>query len=1168
MRFGCLLLLALVLGLLPGSETGLLRDRLVADYRQASSSNAQSYLAAQKLDGSWDDVVYSNNHQTNWLPMTHLSRLERMTIYYLVNGGDAMRDGVIAGIDYWFTRKPTSSNWWFNDIGQQQRLGKILLMMRPHLSSAQINTGAGYLNNPSMTGQNLVWLATQTVQRGCLKDSTNDVHTGLNAIKNECTLSSSEGILIDNGFHQHGALIYNGGYGRAFTNDVGYWVYMTRETSFAFGSAPLKVYTNMVLDGTQWMLRRGRIDPSVCGREISRENSGKSSSFLKTLDSLGSMSIPRSNEFVAMAGHLRSENDASLSGNKCFWRSDYHVHRRENYFLSVRAVSTRNVGTEKVNNENLLAYYLPFGTNYVLIDGAEYENIFPVWDWRRIPGITAPHNNANPPAMQREVNGTTNFVGGVSNGSVGAHTLDLNYSNVTAKKSWFFFDEGQVALGANIRSSDSNPIYTSLNQCHSRSDVYVSYDGVNEVQYGGTQDELVRPKWIYHDNVAYVNLTNKNLTIKNTSQSGSWKRINSGRSSATVTHKIFSLWQDHGVNPNGSTYAYMTLPGISVPDLKSTLSNNPISVISNTHTVQAVRHNRDKVTSIVFHQVTGVDIHENLRVSVNRKCALLVEEKASEIVFSLASPWQATGDIIITVVVDGVNKNLTLTLPSSSLAGSTVQKTLAVVSSGANQAPVIDAGPAGRVEAGEQHQLLATATDADGDALTYTWSQLSGPDVLQFENEHILRARVQSATPGAYVLLLTVSDGINPAVTDSVSLDIEAAGINHPPTVSLGDDKTVSLRAGVQLIAGVDDMDGDPLSFIWTKVSGPGTPDTVSFATATSKDTNVSFSEAGSYVLQLSVSDGVNAAVTDQVSVTVLSNGLSIIDIFASAEDGAHTATMLIDGSLDTRWSANGDGVWVTCELDARYIVESIALAFYNGDQRTTQFDVLISTDGSAWSTVAAALDSSGTGLALEFFDIPEQTARFVRIVGHGNSSPSDWCSISELEIYGRAVPVDTGVDLKINFQNILSPTPSGFLIDNGLLLAERGNGWTYGWNVLSTDALRERGVDSALEKDTVMHLWSADGHKRTWKIQLPNGLYHVLLHCGDAAYLDHVNNISLQGTQLKQLVDADGKDAFDIFEVDIEVSDESLSLSAGSAAVRARINYIEITEVAPLIVN
>jgi poly(beta-D-mannuronate) lyase len=43
---------------------------------------------------------------------------------------------------------------------------------------------------------------------------------------------------------------------------------------------------------------------------------------------------------------------------------------------------------------------------------------------------------------------------------------------------------------------------------------------------------------------------------------------------------------------------------------------------------------------------------------------------------------------------------------------------------------------------------------------------------------------------------------------------------------------------------------------------------------------------------------------------------------------------------------------------------------------------------------------SSGTTTALQPFDFPDVPARYVRIVGHGNSQ-SDWNSLTEVDIWG-----------------------------------------------------------------------------------------------------------------------------------------------------------------------
>ncbi len=106
-----------------------------------------------------------------------------------------------------------------------------------------------------------------------------------------------------------------------------------------------------------------------------------------------------------------------------------------------------------------------------------------------------------------------------------------------------------------------------------------------------------------------------------------------------------------------------------------------------------------------------------------------------------------------------------------------------------------------------------------------------------------------------------------------------------------------------------------------------------------------------------------------------------------------------MDGDLNTRWSANGDGQWITFDLGRVELVESIALAFYLGNVRTTTFDVLLSTDNLHWITALANVTSSGTNANLESYELTEYIARFVRVVGHGNSSGNGWNSITEVSI-------------------------------------------------------------------------------------------------------------------------------------------------------------------------
>lgn len=91
--------------------------------------------------------------------------------------------------------------------------------------------------------------------------------------------------------------------------------------------------------------------------------------------------------------------------------------------------------------------------------------------------------------------------------------------------------------------------------------------------------------------------------------------------------------------------------------------------------------------------------------------------------------------------------------------------------------------------------------------------------------------------------------------------------VNQSPTAHAGDDQTVDIGDGAVMAGSFTDdrLPSGIISVRWSKVSGPGT---VTFAIASSLTTSVIFSLTGSYVLRLTISDGVLSD-TDDVSVTV-----------------------------------------------------------------------------------------------------------------------------------------------------------------------------------------------------------------------------------------------------------------------------------------------------------
>jgi hypothetical protein len=105
---------------------------------------------------------------------------------------------------------------------------------------------------------------------------------------------------------------------------------------------------------------------------------------------------------------------------------------------------------------------------------------------------------------------------------------------------------------------------------------------------------------------------------------------------------------------------------------------------------------------------------------------------------------------------------------------------------------------------------------------------------------------------------------------------------------------------------------------------------------------------------------------------------------------------------------------------------------------------------------------------------------------------------IAEIELLGSYVPAAL---VKINFQQTGGDVPSGYLPDGGEVFADRGNGFSYGWNMDSTGGARNRNNAAAPDEryDTCNHL--EKGEHRIWEIALPNGIYDVYMVCGDASY-------------------------------------------------------------------
>ena len=88
---------------------------------------------------------------------------------------------------------------------------------------------------------------------------------------------------------------------------------------------------------------------------------------------------------------------------------------------------------------------------------------FLFWIWQAINGITVEHSIPLEPCIDGKFNTIRlPFVGGVSDDQYGLAIMDTAPHNLTAKRSWHFYDDAIIALATNLTLTTSTTAWTIL----------------------------------------------------------------------------------------------------------------------------------------------------------------------------------------------------------------------------------------------------------------------------------------------------------------------------------------------------------------------------------------------------------------------------------------------------------------------------------------------------------------------------------------------------------------------------------------------------------------------------------------------------------------------------------------------------------------------------------
>lgn len=648
---------------------------------------------------------------------TSYSRLRAMALAYATAGcsmqtNPTLLADIVGGLDWMNANRYNASgsqydNWWDWEIGSPLHLTDITVLLYDQLTATQrSNYMAAVEHNtptPDMTGANKVWKARVVGVRGCIVKSAAKMVLARDAFSPVFPyVTSGDGFYADGSFIQHSYHPYTAGYGTSLmANMVPVLRWLSGSTWEITDPAQANLY-RWIFESYEPIIYRGAAWDLVRGREISRPSASPQgtghgiidpilqvaqfappaeAARIKSMvkywaqsDTVRSFIGGRPLSTLMLAKQLMADPGVvprgELIGHYTFAEMDRAVHLAKGYGFGVNMCSSRIANFESINGENLRGWFTGDGMTILYnADLNQYGDAY--WatvDHYRLPGITADTtanklpaetNHAIGPRAQGQSTRTAyNWVGGATLGDCGAAGMQLDGWNVTltAKKSWFMFDDEIVCLGAGITSTDGRPIETIVENrkllASGGGNAFV-VNGSAKPATLGWSEAMTDVGWAHlagnvaGSDIGYYFPQPASITAIREARTGAWSDVDDGSSTTPITRNYLRMGFEHGPNPAGAAYQYVLLPGRSARRVGQYAEEPQITVLSNNGSVQAVTENTLGMTAANFwadaSNTAGI-------ITSNKKSCVLVQKDGAFIDIAVSDPTQAnTGTIALQI---------------------------------------------------------------------------------------------------------------------------------------------------------------------------------------------------------------------------------------------------------------------------------------------------------------------------------------------------------------------------------------------------------------------------------------------------------------------------------------------------------------------------------------
>ncbi|MDF2922346.1 MAG: hypothetical protein K0R57_1260 [Paenibacillaceae bacterium] len=643
-------------------------------------------------------------------------RLEAMTLAYVTRGSalyhnSAILADIISAMDWMYTNRYNTSipkrgydNWFDWQVTSPLVINNITIWLYDQLTPTQISNWHAVIDHQALawgsglTGANRVWACNIKITSGIIVKNNAKIIEGRDQLSPVFDfVTSGEGMYSDGSFLQHTAFIpYNGGYGISLLDNLTKVMYVISGSSWDIMDPDVNNIYQWIYQAFEPLFYNNSMLDMVRGRGISQFSSDD-----KGLTSMGSLgasvarmafSAPSASDRAAYKSMVKKwmleatspikyanlnmissivqtkqiMSDASvilrapLVMNKQYPNMARAVHHRTGFVFGISMSSNRIGNFELINQQNLKGWHTGDGMTYLLdSDLSQFKDSFwPTVNSYRMPGTTVNRNTT----VAANAKNPNSWVGGTEiSGLFGATGMQYtaNGYNLTAKKSWFMFDDEIVSLGAGITSTDNKVVETIIDnrKLNSSGNNALKVNGAAKSTTLGWSETMTGVNRIHltgnvaGSDVGYYFPSASTINGLRESRTDQWSSIDqyyTGTDYTTsYTRNYMNLWFDHGTNPINGSYAYVLLPGMSSGQVDTYAANPDITVVENSADAHAVKENALGILAVNYWNDTTKTVSG---VTSNKKASVMVRTTENGTEVSVSDPTLSnTGTIQLTL---------------------------------------------------------------------------------------------------------------------------------------------------------------------------------------------------------------------------------------------------------------------------------------------------------------------------------------------------------------------------------------------------------------------------------------------------------------------------------------------------------------------------------------